>query len=102
MSLEWWSAIRARPLCSNTGTKTTFEGDRQTAAQSCKELENGRSLRLQDAFHNQLASWIHHGDGDRCLMNIEADILFTGHKGAPSCRSMVLALINLLQRGALL
>ena len=62
-----------------------------------------RSLRLQDAFHYQLASWIRHCDRDHCLMDIEADILLTVHKGAPSCRSMVLALLpNLLQRGALL
>jgi hypothetical protein len=31
---------------------------------------------------------------DGCLMDIEANILFTVHEGAPFCRSMMLALIT--------
>jgi len=41
------------------------------------------ALGLQQAFHDQLAVPIHHGDGDGGLMNIHADILFLTHKGAP-------------------
>src|ERR1017187_9975850 len=38
---------------------------------------------LQNAFHDQLASPIHDGNRDRCLVNLHADILFLVNNGAP-------------------
>src|SRR5271167_4860515 len=51
--------------------------------QSLDELHNRGRFGLQQAFHNQLATSIHHGNGDGGLMNVHADILFLTHKGAP-------------------
>jgi hypothetical protein len=47
------------------------------------ELDDRGRLGLQQAFHDQLASSIHHGNRDGGLMNVHADILFLTHKGAP-------------------
>ena len=38
---------------------------------------------LQDGFHDQLTSRIHHRDHDRCLTNVQPNILFIVHEGAP-------------------
>jgi hypothetical protein len=64
-----------------------------------KELEDGGSFGFQDAFHDQLARVVQHSDCDGCLMDIEANILFRVHEGAPFCRLMMLALIT-YSRGA--
>jgi hypothetical protein len=34
------------------GPSSFFEGHWQSSAQSSKELQNGRSFRLQDGFHD--------------------------------------------------
>src|SRR5206468_1994204 len=60
-----------------------LEGHPHRSPQSRKELKNRRRFRLQDGFHYQLATRIHHCDRDRCLMNIQPNILFTVHEGAP-------------------
>jgi hypothetical protein len=51
--------------------------------QSSDELDNRGRLGLQQAFHDQLATSIHHGDRDGGLVHVHADILFLTHKGAP-------------------
>src|SRR5437773_8863859 len=75
-----------------------FEGHRQSAAQSCKELQNGCGFGFQDGFHDYLALSIHHRYGDGCLMNVQPNILFTVHKGAPFVGGVACA-HNLLQKG---
>jgi hypothetical protein len=47
------------------------------------ELDDHGRLGLQQAFHDQLARSIPHGNRDGGLMNVHADILFLTHKGAP-------------------
>ena len=58
-----------------------FEGHEQAAAQSREELQKGRGFGFQDGFHDDLALEIHHRDRNRCLMNVEPNILFTAHRG---------------------
>src|ERR1700737_350068 len=60
-----------------------FEGHGQSSTQSRQELQNGCGFGFQDGFHDYLALRIHHRYADRCLMNVEPNILFTVHKGAP-------------------
>src|SRR6266478_2664406 len=60
-----------------------FEGRGQSSTQSRQELQNGCGFGFQDGFHDYLALRIHHRYADRCLMNVEPNILFTVHKGAP-------------------
>jgi hypothetical protein len=62
-----------------------FKGHVQTAPQATNKLENRFRFRLQDGLHQQLASGIQNGHGDRCLMNIQPNILGVSHEGAP-CR----------------
>ena len=56
---------------------------RRSEIESLNELDHRGRLRLQHAFHDQLATRIHPGKRDGGLMNVHADILFLTHKGAP-------------------
>ena len=58
----------------------------------------GVCLRFQDGFHYYLALRIHHRYADGCLMNVQPNILFTVHKGAPF-RRWCCHDHNLLQQG---
>jgi hypothetical protein len=40
------------------------------------QLQNGGCFRFQDGFRDYLAPGIHHRYRDRCLMNVEPNILF--------------------------
>ena len=50
------------------------------------KLENRFGFRFQDRFHGQLAGRIQNGHRDRCLVNIQPNILGVIHEGAPSGR----------------
>jgi hypothetical protein len=50
------------------------------------ELDDRGRLGLQQAFHDQLVTRIHHSNRDGGLMNVHADILILTHKGAPFAR----------------
>ena len=66
------------------GSRGPFlESQRQSSMQSLDELDDRARLGLQQAFHDQLAIHIHHGNRDSGLMNVHADILVLIHKGAP-------------------
>jgi hypothetical protein len=58
----------------------------QTAAQAANKLENRFGFRFEDSFHHQLAGSIQNGRGDRCLVNIQPNILVIIYEGAPCCR----------------
>ncbi len=53
-----------------------LEGQRQSSLQSLDELNDRGCFGLQQAFHDQLALSIHHGNRNGGLMNVHADILF--------------------------
>jgi len=55
----------------------------------CANLLDQRdgAFGLQNGLHHQLTCGIHHRDHYGCLMNIEPNILFIVHEGAPFCRS---------------
>jgi hypothetical protein len=55
---------------------------------------------LQQAFHDQLATSIHHGDRDGGVVHVHADILFLIHKGAPFRQVGDANNLNLLQKWA--
>ncbi len=63
-----------------------FQGHVQTAAQTVNKLEDGARFRFQDSFHHQLTGRVQNRRRDRCLMNIQPNILGVIHEGAPSCR----------------
>jgi hypothetical protein len=56
-----------------------FKRDLQISAQPLDELQNGARFRLDDAFHHDLSSRIHHGDRNAFPVHIHADILFAIH-----------------------
>ena len=60
-----------------------FEGHMQTAAQTVDKLQKGCRFRFEDGLHHQLAGGIHNCRRDRCLMNIQPNILGIIHEGAP-------------------
>src|ERR1700680_2896601 len=74
---------RVEQIVQPGGPGSFLEGHRQSSAQARKELKNGRRFGLEDGFHDQLTGGIPHRDHDGCLMNVEPNILFTVHKGAP-------------------
>jgi len=55
----------------------------QTSAQSVNELQDGLRSRFENGFHHRLAGRIPRADRDRCLMNIQPNILGVIHEGAP-------------------
>src|SRR5947207_10670738 len=73
------SNMRLEQIVEPGSPRAFFESDPQSSAQSREELQDGCCLRFQDGFHDNLALGIHHRHGDRCLMNIEPNILFTDH-----------------------
>src|SRR5438132_14366506 len=73
--------MRLEQIVEPGSPRAFFESDPQSSAQSREELQDGCCLRFQDGFHDNLALGIHHRHGDRCLMNIEPNILFTDHSG---------------------
>src|SRR5467141_803040 len=58
----------------------------QAAAQTVDKLRNGCRFRFEDGLHHQLAGGIQNCRRDRCLMNIQPNILGIIHEGAPFCR----------------
>jgi hypothetical protein len=60
-----------------------FKGHLQTAPQPANKLEDGGRFRFQNGLHHQLAGGIQNGSRDRCLMNIQPNILSVIHEGAP-------------------
>src|SRR6266568_8192093 len=46
-----------------------------------------RPFGLQNGLHHELTRGIHQRDHDGCLMNVQPNILFIVHEGAPFCRS---------------
>src|SRR6266852_4378075 len=75
--------MRLEQIVEPGSPSSFFESHRQSSAQSRKEFQNGYGFRFQDRFHDYLALGIHHRYGDRCLMNVEPNILFAVHEGAP-------------------
>src|SRR5215469_6271999 len=53
-----------------------LEGHEQAAAQSSEKLQKRGSFGFQDGFHDNFALEIHDRYRDRCLMNIQPNILF--------------------------
>src|SRR5439155_12553051 len=70
--------------------------------QSLDELNNRGRLGFQQAFHDQLAMSIHHGNGDGGLMNIHADILFLTHKALLFARLAMRTITTYRKSGRLL
>ena len=68
------------------GTGPFFKGHVQASAQPVNKLQNRCRFRLEDRFHHQLAGGIQNRSRDRCLVNIQPNILGVIHEGAPSCR----------------
>ena len=61
-----------------------LKGHAQTAAQAMNKFEDRRTLRFENGIHHQIAGGIQDSDGDRCLVNVQANILI--RQGAPGCR----------------
>src|ERR1700722_13399680 len=55
----------------------------QASAQTVNKVQNRRCLCLEDRFHQNLAGRIENYSRDRCLMNIQPNILSVVHGGAP-------------------
>src|SRR6266581_1961332 len=75
--------MRLEQIVEPGSPSSFFESHRQSPAQSRKEFQNGYGFRFQDRFHDYLALGIHYRYRDRCLMNVEPNILFAVHEGAP-------------------
>ena len=75
-----------------------FAGHVQASAQSVNKLQNRCCFRLEDGFHQNLAGRIKNHRRDRCLMDIQPNILSVIHGGAPSCVGLGANDQNLLQR----
>ncbi len=58
-----------------------FKGDAQIPVQPVDELQNGARLGLDDAFHHDLPTRVHHCDRNTFLVHVHADIFSAGHKG---------------------
>jgi hypothetical protein len=57
------------------GASSFFTGHVQTAAQAADKLQNRFGFHFEDSFHHQIAGSIPNGRRDRCLMNIQPNIL---------------------------
>ena len=78
--------VRLEQIVQPRRAGSFFQGHVQTAAQTVNKLQNRFRFRFQDRFHHQLASGIQNRRRDRCLVNIQPNILGVIHEGAPSCR----------------
>ena len=58
----------------------------QATAEAAEKLENRFRLRFENGLHHQVTAGIANRRGDRCLVNIEPNILGVVHEGAPCCR----------------
>lgn len=67
-------------------TGAFLEGNMQIALQTVDELQSSGRFGLQDGFHNQLAGGIQYPHRDRCLMNIQLNILAVIPELVPFCR----------------
>jgi hypothetical protein len=76
------------------------EGYMQTATQTVNQLQNCFRFGFDHRLHDPLAVCIQNGRGDRCLVNIEPNILGVVHAGAPFGVGENANDQNLLQRGA--
>jgi len=93
--------MRFEQIVQPGGAGSFFQGHLQTTAHSVEKLQNRCRFGFEDGFHHQLASRVQHGRRDRCLMNIEPNIL------ASFMRVLLPVGVeannqNLLERGALL
>ena len=68
------------------GAGSFFKGHMQASAQSVDKLENGGGFRFEDRLHHQTTGAIKNHSGDRCLVNVQPNILGIIHEGAPFCR----------------
>ena len=75
--------MRLEQIVEPGSPSSFFESHRQSPAQFRKEFQNGYGFRFQDRFHDYLALGIHYRYEDRCLMNVEPNILFAVHEGDP-------------------
>ena len=71
--------MRLEQVVQPGGTGSFFKGDVQVSAQPLDELQNGCRFRFDDGFHQQLAGGIQDRDRDRCLVNVQANILVSIH-----------------------
>src|ERR1700674_2377375 len=90
------------PWYSQSIAGAFFESYMQAAAQTMDKLQNGHCFRFDDGFHYYLAGGIQHSYRDRCLVNIEPNILGVIHEGAPFCRRRCERSKPTSKRGALL
>src|ERR1700733_2365675 len=79
------------------GTGSFLEGDMQASAKSVNELQDRCGFRFENRFHYQPAVGIENRSRDRCLVNVEPNILGIIHEGAPSCVGLGANDQNLLQ-----
>jgi len=63
-----------------------FQGHLHASPKSTDKLQDACCFRLDDGLHDQLAGGIQNHRRDRCLVNIEPNILGVIHEGAPSRR----------------
>src|SRR5580692_11117799 len=79
-----------------------FERYGQSSTQSGEELQNGCGFRFQNGFDDYLTHRIQHCCADRCLVNVQPNILFTAHGECSFRRSSCATITTYSQRGALL
>src|SRR5271169_746034 len=84
------------------GPGSFFKSDMQVPAQPFHKLKNGGRLRFDDRLHNYLPSGIHHRDGNRFFVHVQADILDAVHIRVSLSVEFCLTTQKLPQRGALL
>src|SRR5216683_1565469 len=75
--------VRFQKVVQPGGRGSFLKRDVQIPAQSVDTLQNHTGFRLDDAFHHDLPSRIHHRDRNAFLMHIHADIFSASHKGCP-------------------
>ena len=74
-----------------------LKGDLQASAQPVDKLQDRCRFRFEDRFHYRPAIGIENRSRDRCLVNVEPNILGVIHKGAPSSVGLGANDQNLLQ-----
>jgi hypothetical protein len=94
--------VRLQQIVQPRRAGSFLKGYVQSSGQPVQKLQNRRGFRLDDRLHHQMAGAIQNHHRDRCLVNIQSNILgVIQHEGAPSV-GVDANNQNLLQRGALL
>ena len=71
--------VRFQQVVQPGRRRSFFKRDLQVSAQSIDKLQNHARFCLDQAFHHDLSSTIHHRNRNTFLVHIHTDILFVIH-----------------------